>query len=250
MQARRAKYILDNLLQELTSDFILNDPISIPHIFVKPEDIEIIGFITALISWGKRSNIIKAGKQLANIFEYEPYNFLVNASEEEMQHFRKFYYRTFQPEDSFFIISKLQELYKNKSSLKNIFHKGFLQDGIKGGIYNFRKFILGETEHRSKKHLPNPYKGSACKRINMYLRWMVRKDFIDFGIWSDLIPCSELKIPLDLHVGRAARELNILQRKQNDWKAVEELTAVLKEWNPEDPIIYDFALFLYSHNKK
>ena len=246
----QAKQILDNLLGELTTDFIINDPISVPHLFSRKEDIEIIGFLTALISWGKRSNIIKAGKFLAELFEYEPYNFIKNASNHEVELFRKFYYRTFQPEDSVFIISRLRELYK-KSSLKDIFYEGFKNDGIKGGIYAIRKFILMNVpEHRSKKHLPNPYKGSACKRINMFLRWMVRRDNIDFGIWNDVIPTSMLMIPLDLHVGRAARELNILQRKQNDWKAVEELTNVLKEWNPNDPVIYDFALFLYSHNRK
>ncbi len=248
----KAKKILDEYIEKyLTTDFISEDPIFIPHQFSAPRDIEISGFFTALISWGKRSLIIKSATRLMNLMEWNPYKFLMETPYEDLQVLEKFYHRTFQPFDTVFLAGKLKEIYASGSSLKQIFYEGFKKDKIKGGIYALRSRILGNQESiRTKKHLPNPYAGASAKRLNMFLRWMVRKDFVDFGIWQDLISPSELMIPLDVHVGRSARELGLLSRKSDDWKAVEELTEILRRWNSKDPVFYDFGLFFYSHSRR
>jgi len=226
--------------------FIPNDPISIPHLFTKKEDIEISGFLTAILSWGRRDMIIKSGKSLMQLMSNEPFYFLLNANKFDFQKLEPFYYRTFNSDDVLFVLYALKEIYTSNNSLENIANTAFKKSkSIMEVIVKIRETIL-QTPHlkRSEKHLSNPLAGSAAKRINMFLRWMIRDDNngVDFGIWKQ-IPKSALMCPLDIHSGRTARKLGLLNRKQNDWKAVEELTKNLRVLNPEDPVKYDFALF-------
>jgi len=226
--------------------FIKNDPISIPHQFSKKADIEIAGFLTSLISWGKRSMIIKSANQLMNLMDQSPYEFVLNAKEKELKRISGCIYRTFNSDDLLFLINGLKRIYSQEDGLEKVARDGFSKEGkVKDTIVSIRSALL-ETPHlkRSEKHIANPQTGSAAKRINMFLRWMVRQDNagVDFGIWKN-IPQSKLICPLDVHSGRIARKLGLLSRKQNDWKAAEELTANLRLLNPDDPICYDFALF-------
>ena len=224
-------------------EFIASDPIQIPKLFTKKEDIEISAFITSTIAWGQRPMIIKKAKEYMQAMEMQPYEFLINASKKEFSHFGKIIYRTVQQDDSLFLINSLCNIYKNHGGLENLFSKH--PYNIKDSIAFFREKFM-ETSHlkRSEKHIANPLKGSAAKRINMFLRWMVRSDEkgVDFGIWKK-IPSSSLLIPLDTHSGRMARKYKLLKRKQNDWKALEELMISLRELDPDDPVKYDFALF-------
>lgn len=226
--------------------FIPPDPISIPHKFSKKEDMEIAGFLTALISWGSRSAILKSASTLMELMENQPFEFIISAEDKELKRLAEFYYRTFNASDLLFLVEALKYLYVEKGGMEEVASKYFDQTGtVKGMITGLREEML-KAPHlsRSEKHLANPSKGSAAKRINMFLRWMIRKDDngVDFGLWEK-IPASALMIPLDIHTGRIARQLGLLQRKQNDWKAVEELTANLRKFDPDDPVKYDFALF-------
>lgn len=222
--------------------FIADDPISIPHQFSKKEDIEAIGFIMATISWGKRNSIIKNGHQLLEIMGYEPYQFIMEASRNDLADLH-FVHRTFNANDLAFFIRALRSIYTNvPNGLEGAFS---LADKMPERIAAFREIFL-QTAHekRSEKHLSNPLKGSSSKRINMFLRWMVRNDEkgVDFGIWK-LISPSELYIPLDVHTGNVARKLGLIQRKANDWTALEELMQPLRKFDPADPCKYDYALF-------
>ena len=226
--------------------FIHSDPISIPHQYTRKEDIEISAFITAIISWGRREQIIKSAFTLMNLMDNSPFNFICNAGKTEIEKLESFYYRTFNGDDLLFLIYALREVYLNLGGLENIAHNDFDHSGsIKSVIISIRDTLL-KTPHlkRSQKHLANPESGSAAKRINMFLRWMIRQDSegVDFGLWKT-IPQSALMCPLDVHSGNVARKLGLLNRKQNDWKAVEELTENLKVFDTEDPVKYDFALF-------
>ena len=240
------EFLEDHIKLYNTISFIEMDPISIPHLFIKKEDIELAGFLTALISWGNRSAIIKSAPQLMELMDFSPFEFILNAEEKDLRLISKFYYRTLNGDDLLFLIFALQNIYQKKGGLEKVVEKGFAKHGtIKGAIANIRENLL-ETPHltRSEKHLANPEKGSAAKRINMFLRWMVRGDDkgVDFGLWKN-IPKAALMCPLDVHSGRVARQLGLLTRKQNDWKAVEELTANLRNFDAKDPVKYDFAIF-------
>ncbi len=227
-------------------EFIAYDPISIPHKFSKKTDIEIAAYLTSIISWGRRPAILKSANKLMNIMGLEPYNFIMNAGKKELIQLEKFVYRTFNYDDCLFAIEGLKGLYSNFESMEDCalkyFKKGERIFDVIGGI---RSEIL-KTHHlkRSEKHFANPLSGSAAKRTNMFLRWMVRHDNngVDFGLWKS-IPPSALMIPLDVHSGNTARDLGLLVRKQNDWKSVEELTVQLRKFDPKDPVKYDFALF-------
>lgn len=226
--------------------FIYSDPVSIPHRFTRKEDIEISAFLTAILSWGRREQIIKNASELINLMGNSPYRFICRSGKSELEKLEPFYYRTFNGDDLLFLIYAIREVYTNKGGLENIANNSFDQSGsIKTVIMSIRNALL-QTPHlkRSEKHLANPDSGSAAKRINMFLRWMIRQDNqgVDFGIWKS-IPQSKLMCPLDVHSGNAARKLGILVRKQNDWKAVEELTDNLKIFDDKDPVKYDFALF-------
>jgi len=246
------EFLEDQVIFYNNFSFIELDPISIPHLFKKKEDIELAGFLTALISWGNRIAIIKSAQQLMELMDFSPFEFIINAEEKDLRLISKYYYRTLNGDDLLFLIFALRNIYQKKGGLEKVAEKGFKKQGtIKGAIANIRETLL-DTQHlaRSEKHLANPAKGSAAKRINMFLRWMVRGDDkgVDFGLWRN-IPPAALMCPLDVHSGRVARQLGLLTRKQNDWKAVEELTANLKSFDVKDPVKYDFAIFGIGVNK-
>ena len=228
-----------------TPSFIESDPVQIPHLFKRKEDIEIAGFLAATIAWGQRKAIIAGAKRLMNMMEHAPYDFVMNATQHELKKLDAFVYRTFQPDDCLFFIYSLRNIYTNHGGLHNIFLEGYNSSGsVYGALSHFRRIFM-ETPHlpRSAKHVADVLRGASAKRLNMFLRWMVRKnDGIDFGIWKE-IPASALMIPLDVHTGNVGRRLKLLVRRANDWKAVEELTGNLRKFDPVDPIKYDFALF-------
>lgn len=221
-------------------DFIDSDPIQIPHRFSKKEDIEISGFLLSTIAWGNRTMIIKNGNKLMEIMENEPHQFVLDFTSRDLN----FVHRTFNSQDLDFYLRSLKQSYQN-GGLEKAFSKHPEIEGMKGRIINFRdSFLLAEHDKRSEKHISNPLKNSACKRLNMFLRWMVRdsKKGVDFGIWKS-IDSSELYLPLDVHTSKNARKLNLLDRKQDDWKALEELMSQLRSFDEKDPVKYDFALF-------
>ncbi len=225
--------------------FIDSDPIQIPHRFSVKEDIEISGFLAATMAWGNRKMIINKLNDLMERMGNSPYDFVMNYSDENFDKIETFKHRTLNSVDLDFYIKSLRNIYKNHGGLEKAFHfERSDQDTLKA-IEHFRTKFL-ETPHqiRSEKHLSSPAKNSAAKRLNMFLRWMVRNDNqgVDFGIWKN-ISTSQLVCPLDVHSGNVARKLGILQRKQNDWKAASELQLNLKMMDPEDPVKYDFALF-------
>ena len=225
------------------SAFISSDPIQLPHRFDRKEDIEIIAFLVSTIAWGTRKGIISSGEKLIEIMENEPLSFIHDYSQKMLKH-SLFVHRTFNVADLNQFFLSLNRIYKS-SNLEDCFsaHSEIL--GVKGRIANFRQafFQEGDFSH-SMKHVSNPLRNSACKRINMYLRWMVRdaSKGVDFGLWKS-IPTSELYLPLDVHTSRNARELGLLTRKQDDWKALDELMLRLREFDSNDPAKYDFALF-------
>jgi uncharacterized protein (TIGR02757 family) len=233
--------------------FILNDPISIPHQFVKKEDLEISGFLSATLAWGQRVTIVKKSRELMERMDNAPFEFISNAPEKEVSSLADFVHRTFQGDDCIYFINSLQQIYKNMGGLEKVFETGYIENqSIKTAIHHFREvFFSFEHLHRTRKHVPDPMTGSAAKRINMFLRWMVRQDEkgVDFGIWKT-ISSADLMCPLDLHSGKIARRLGLLNRKQDDWLAVEELTANLRTFDPSDPVKYDFALFGTGVNEK
>jgi uncharacterized protein (TIGR02757 family) len=243
MNRQELKEYLDFKSEEFNNiAFIKDDPISIPHLFSKKEDVESIGLIMATISWGQRKTIIKNGHQLVDIMGYSPFDFIMNASSQDLKSF-EFVHRTFNAVDLRFFILGLRSIYeKNENGLEAAFNNG---QSMGKRIYGFREAMLTiPHEKRSEKHISNPLSGSASKRINMYLRWMVRNDNkgVDFGIWNEIKP-SELYIPLDVHTGNVARKLGLITRKANDWKALEELMANVRKFDPVDPCKYDYALF-------
>lgn len=226
--------------------FIETDPISIPHTFSTPEDIEIAGFLTATIAWGQRKSILKNASRLMQQMGNAPYWFIMEAPDEEIEKAAHFVHRTFNSEDTRYFLKALQNIYRNKGGLKTVFESLFLQHrDIKICLAEFRSIFLGyNPASRTGKHVSDVTRGASAKRLNMFLRWMVRCDNrgVDFGLWKN-IPASALYLPLDLHTGNVSRKLQLLQRKQNDWKAVEEVTAQLRKFDCTDPVKYDFALF-------
>lgn len=227
-------------------EFIENDPVCIPHSFTAKKDIEIAGFLSATLAWGNRKAIIKSARQLMSWMDNSPYDFIEHASAHEFDIFNSFKYRTFNGTDCVFFLKSLQNIYKNQGGLETVFNNGYSKNkSIKEAIYFFRSIFFDiEHEARTQKHVANPMKNSAAKRINMYLRWMVRNDQkgVDFGIWNN-ISTKDLMIPLDVHTGTIARELDLLTRNQNDWKALEELMQKLRTFDANDPVKYDYALF-------
>lgn len=223
-------------------DFISSDPIQIAHQFSKKEDIEIISLLVATIAWGNRKSIITNGEKLVQIMGNQPHEFVLNYQSSPKLNF---VHRTFNAIDLDFFFRSLNSIYTTNRNLESLFTAHSDIPGVKGRIVNFRtQFLETIHEKRSEKHLSNPMKGASAKRINMYLRWMVRNDKkgVDFGIWNS-IPTSELMLPLDVHTGNIARKLGVLERTQNDWTALEEIQAFLMKLDPNDPVKYDFALF-------
>jgi uncharacterized protein (TIGR02757 family) len=240
------QFLEEKVMMYNRSEFIRNDPILVPHQFQRQENIEIAAFLTATIAWGRRDNIIRNATGLISRMDHDPYEFIMNMTKDDLYVFNGFRHRTFNEQDCCFFIRSLHNIYKNKGGMYPVFLAGYSENrSIKDAIRGFRDVFFG-IKHlpRSEKHLANPFAGSAAKRLNMFLRWMVRRDThgVDFGIWDKISP-ADLYLPLDVHTGNVARKLGLLKRKQNDWKAVEELTGVLREFDIEDPVKYDFALF-------
>ncbi len=239
------KYDLYNNLK-----FIETDPITIPHLFTKKEDIEIAGFLTATIAWGQRVTIINNATKMMRIMGSNPHDFIMTAKERDLKKFNDFVHRTFNGTDAVFFMKSLQHLYKKHGGLEQAFAVASSQkEGslLLRSMMSFRElFFAIPSPARTGKHVSNPAENSSAKRLCMYLRWMVRNDKrgVDFGIWqSNNIKPANLMCPLDVHSGNVARKLGLLKRTQNDWKAVEELTANLRNFDASDPVKYDFALF-------
>ncbi len=224
--------------------FIDQDPVQIPHLFSKKEDIEIAAFFAATLAWGKRASILIKCHELMRGMDMAPHDFILNASPRERKGLSSFVYRTFNSVDLNYFFTALHHIYRQHDGLYPLFLEGFEQEGIKGALAHFRQiFFSFNPPGRTGKHVANILKNSSAKRLNMFLRWMVRPDSpVDFGLWPK-IEVSQLLIPLDLHVGRVARSLNLLSRKQNDFKSVLELTNRLAVFRPNDPVFYDYALF-------
>ncbi len=223
--------------------FIESDPIQIPHQFSKNEDIEISAFLSATIAWGNRKMIVRNAKNLISIIDNAPYDFVMNSTDFDLDRIANFKHRTFNGEDLAFYLKSLQNIYRNHNGLRGIIEGDFVD--VKTSFAKLREIFFSiKHPERTGKHLPNVLKKSAAKRLNMFLMWMVRKDNrnVHFGLW-DKIPTKELKLPLDVHTANVGRKLGLLKRKQNDWQAVEEITAALSKFDPNDPVKYDFALF-------
>ncbi|MEL0456795.1 TIGR02757 family protein [Flavobacteriaceae bacterium SZ-1-7] len=225
--------------------FIESDPIQVPHQFSKKEDIEIAAFLTATIAWGNRKSIITNAKRLMDLLDNAPHDFVMNHEEQDLEKLQSFVHRTFNGDDTIQFVTSLKHIYTQHVGLEAVFTKYAESNSLQTSISKF-KTIFFEMEHlpRSQKHVSDPLKNSAAKRINMFLRWMVRQDNagVDFGIWKSLSP-SQLSCPLDVHSGNVARKLGLLKRKQNDAKALLELDNTLRKLDPKDPVKYDFALF-------
>lgn len=246
MTKKELKEFLDAKVEQYNRpDFITSDPIQIPHLFSKKEDIEIAGFLSATIAWGNRKSIINNANKMMDLLDHSPYDFIMNHQEEDLEKLEPFVHRTFNGLDFITFIKSLNHIYNNHNGLEAVFAKHAEKDSLQKAIHHFKQSFF-EIEHlqRTQKHVSDPLKNSAAKRINMFLRWMVRDDNtgVDFGIWKSLSP-SQLSCPLDVHSGNVARKLGLLNRKQNDGKALAELDAALKKLDKTDPVKYDFALF-------
>jgi len=246
-------FLEEKYLQYDKISFIDCDPISIPHSFTDARDIEISGFLAATIAWGRRDLILRSSRIMLELMENSPYEFIMSAGENDLKRFSGFVHRTFNGTDCIYFLKGLKYIYNNYNSLEEVMLEGMKADGsVREGLAYLRKLFFSlEHAGRTEKHFADVMGGAAGKRLNMFLRWMVRKDNmgVDFGIWRR-IDQSLLYIPLDLHSGNTARRLGLLTRKMNDWKAVEELTGLLREFDPYDPVKYDFALFGLGVNEK
>lgn len=245
MTRHSLQQLLDSKVDQYNRvDFIESDPIVIPHQFTSKQDIEISGFFAAIFAWGLRKTIINKSKELMKRMDNSPYDFIINHTEQDLKQLLGFKHRTFNDTDLLFFVEFFHRYYKGCDSLENLFTTESKDSLEKGLIQFYNRVFTGLFPQHTKKHLSTPAKNSTCKRLNMYLRWMVRKDDrgVDFGIWTRLKP-SQLLCPLDVHAERVARQLGLIDRKQVDWKTVLELTQSLRELDPNDPVKYDFALF-------
>ena len=243
------KKFLDKKVDEYNQPFFISsDPICIPHQFNKKQDIEIAGLFAALFAWGNRTTIINKSKELMQLMDNTPYEFCTQHSDTDLKKLLHFKHRTFNPTDLLYFIAFLQSHYTKQQSLETAFTIGMnkKEPTIEKGLIGFYKyfFSLPDAPDRTHKHIASPEKKSSCKRLNMFLRWMVRSDNkgVDFGIWKNILP-SQLVCPIDVHVARVARRLNLLSAKQTDWQSALELTEHLRNLDHEDPVKYDFALF-------
>lgn len=233
------------VLQYEHPKFLESDPLQIPHRFSQKEDIEISAFLTATIAWGNRKSIINNATRLMQMMDNAPYDFIANHQKADLEKLSGFVHRTFNDQDASYFIESLQNIYENHGGLEGVFAKNRANDSLQASISYFKKTFF-ELPHpaRTQKHVSDPLKGSAAKRINMFLRWMVRPEVkgVDFGLWKS-IGTAQLSCPLDVHSGNVARKLKLLKRKQNDAKALAELDKNLRKIDPIDPVKYDFALF-------
>jgi uncharacterized protein (TIGR02757 family) len=249
MEKKQLKEFLDRKVDEYNQpSFIAHDPVSIPHFFSKKQDIEIAGFFASIFAWGNRTIIIKKSKELMALMDNAPHQFIVGHSEKDLQRMLQFKHRTFNVTDLLYFIQFLKHHYQQSNTLETAFTKWMdkTHENIEKALTSFHDyfFSLHDAPVRTKKHIATPVRNSTCKRLNMYLRWMVRKDDcgVDFGIWRNISP-SQLICPIDVHVARVARRFNLIQRKQVDWQTALELVSHLKEFDRDDPAKYDFALF-------
>ncbi len=247
MNQAELKHFLDQKVDEYNQvDFIAEDPISIPHQYKKKQDIEISGLIAAVFAWGQRKTIINKSNEFLALMDNDPYAFILNHSESDLKPFLEFKHRTFNSTDALYFIHFLNWFYQNHSSLEEGFKLDSGAENTENGLIRFFElfFSLPDFPRRTMKHIPTPTRKSACKRINMFLRWMVRSDDqgVDFGIWKKIKP-HQLICPCDLHVDRVARRLGLITRKQTDWLTALQLTEALKVLDAVDPVKYDFALF-------
>jgi uncharacterized protein (TIGR02757 family) len=244
-QAELKEFLDEKVILYNNPKFIESDPIQIPHSFSVKEDIEIAGFLSATIAWGNRKMIIKNSFRLMEIMGNSPYDFILNHKEKDLEAFSGFVHRTFNAVDAVYFIKSLKNIYQNHNGLEAIFAKNQEKNSLQKSISEAKKvFFEIEYPQRTTKHFSDPMNGSAAKRINMFLRWMIRNDNcgVDFGIWKS-IPACAVSCPLDVHSGNVARKLGLLTRKQNDAKALLELDANLRKLDAVDPSKYDFALF-------
>ena len=228
--------------------FIENDPITIPHQFSKLQDIEIMGFWSSMLAWGQRKTIINKSNELIQLMDGAPHDFIINHEEKDRERFLAFKHRTFQVIDTLYFLEFFQDFYKKNDSLEIAFSQ-FLSpkdEHVGNALEGFHElfFALPNAPKRTRKHVATPIRKSTCKRLNMFLRWMVRQDDkgVDFGTWKTISP-AQLLMPLDVHVDKVARKLHLLDRKQTDWRTVLELTEKLRKFDKKDPVKYDFALF-------
>ena len=247
MNKSELKLFLDEKVELYNNpNFIESDPVQIPHLYSQKEDIEIAGFLSATIAWGNRKMIIKNSHRMMDLMGNAPYDFIMSHSENDLERLDSFVHRTFNSQDFQFFIKSLQNIYSNHNGLEAVFSKSVANgNSMQIGISDFKKtFFEIEHLHRTEKHVSDPLNNSAAKRINMFLRWMIRQDNkgVDLGIWKSISP-SSLSCPLDIHSGNVARKLGLLNRKQNDGKALSELDKNLRFLDPIDPVKYDFALF-------
>ncbi len=246
MKLTDIKTFLEEKAQQYESfDFIEVDPIQIPHQFSLKEDIEISGFLAATIAWGNRKSIINNAQKMMQLMDQAPYDFIMNHKEKDLARFEGFVHRTFNAEDLRYFIKALRYVYQEHQGLEQLFSQQATPKSLQEAIHHFKKvFFSLPHQQRTQKHVSDPLKGSAAKRLNMYLRWMVRsnKNGVDFGLWPSLHP-RQLSCPLDVHSGNVARKLKLLKRKQNDGKALLELDTALRKMDPEDPVKFDYALF-------
>ncbi|MCC5946754.1 MAG: TIGR02757 family protein [Bernardetiaceae bacterium] len=249
MSESELKYLLDEATERYeNSEFIAEDPIGVPHGFDKKQDIEIAAFFAAILAWGQRQTIIKKCQELLNFMDYAPHDFLLLHTPQDLKPFENFKHRTFNGTDALYFIDFLSRHYQSHESLETAFTQHIQPKDItiENALIGFEKYFFNAdyAPSRTQKHVATPMRKSACKRLCMFLRWMVRSPAkgVDFGIWKN-IQTSQLCCPLDVHVARSARHLGLLKRKQNDWKAVLELTQALQKLDAKDPVKYDFALF-------
>jgi len=249
MNASQLKIYLNQCVEQFNRPaFIEDDPISIPHQFSQLQDIEIMGFWVSMLAWGQRKTIINKAHELIELMDGAPHDFILNHEEKDRARFANFKHRTFQYTDTLYFLHFFQYYYRQAPSLEQAFSK-YLEAGaehVGPALIGFHDdfFALEDAPRRTRKHIATPARKSSCKRLNMFLRWMVRKDDkgVDFGLWNSISP-RQLLMPLDVHVDRVARQFGLLKRKQRDWQAVLELTDSLRAFDPEDPVKYDFALF-------
>jgi uncharacterized protein (TIGR02757 family) len=241
------KALLDDMTERFNRPgFILNDPVCIPHLFTKTQDIEIAGLFAAVLAWGQRVTIIRKSRELMSMMDNAPHDFVLNHTEKDLNRLLQFKHRTFNTTDTLYFIEFLRWFYRRHQSLEEAFNPGPSETTTEKGLVRFQNlfFSLDDAPRRTRKHIPTPERKSTCKRLNMYLRWMVRRDKegVDFGIWRSIRP-DQLICPCDVHVDRVARKLRLIRRKQTDWLTALELTESLKQFDPSDPVKYDFALF-------
>lgn len=252
------KIFLDKKADEYDRPFfIANDPVCIPHLFSKKQDVEIAGFFAAIFAWGNRTTIINKSKELLQLMDNAPYQFILGHTASDLKKLVGFKHRTFNTTDLLYFVEFFKHHYSKNTSLETAFFNhstlprktlatGEPEEPVEAALNFFYRnfFSLEDAPGRTIKHIASPQKGSTCKRLNMFLRWMVRKDIhgVDLGIWNKISP-DQLICPIDVHVARVARHFNLLQRKATDWQAALELTGNLRKLDPLDPVKYDFALF-------